>query len=432
MTLKNFKYCIEVNNVSKIYNSKKNRLLGGSGPWKLIFKLLFSTKVGSKNCPNQFAAVENISIKVEKSHSLGIIGLNGSGKSTLMQILAGTLRPTSGNVNVNGKVVALLELGSGFNPDFSGKENVLINGKLFGLSDSDLKNKMQSIENFAEIGNFFNQPVRTYSSGMVLRLAFAVIVHVKPEILIIDEAFAVGDARFQLKCADYIEKFKQSGGTLLLVSHDLNSVAKFCEESILLHEGKLIYQGKSIDVINYYSKVISENSSNIFGNTKHEIQNTLESVKNEEVSDLPKNISYGGNLGEIKSVLIDNSKTALIQSGKEFTVSVHALAKSIIEDPIFAIRIRNSRGEEVYGTNTKYLKINLEKMFEHDEYKVVFTQNANLGAGKYFVSIGFTCYKSNELCVVHRLRECLGFEVFNKNEFFGSSNCFGQITIDKT
>ena len=163
-------------------------------------------------------------------------------------------------------MAALLELGSGFNPDFTGKENVIINGKILGLTEPEIKSKLQNIQNFAEIGGFFNQPVSTYSSGMVLRLAFAVLTQVNPEILIIDEALAVGDAKFQLKCFAFLEEFKTKGGTLILVSHDLNSIARLCSHSILLHEGRLIASGKPNDVINEYSKILSIDKNSLPAN----------------------------------------------------------------------------------------------------------------------------------------------------------------------
>ena len=178
-----------------------------------------------------------------------------------MQMIAGTLKPSSGKIFVHGKVAALLELGSGFNPDFTGRENVIINGKILGLNDQEIKAKLQNIQIFAEIGDFFDQPVSTYSSGMVLRLAFSVLAQVKPDILIIDEALAVGDARFQLKCFSFLEEFKNKGGTLILVSHDLNSIARLCSHSILLHEGSLLASGKPINVINEYSKILSLDES---------------------------------------------------------------------------------------------------------------------------------------------------------------------------
>ena len=194
--------CTNKDNVLELVDINKTYHINTTGNpnsrserWKIFKKTLFANN-NTKDITENFFALKDVSIEVKKSESLGIVGLNGSGKSTLVQIIAGTLQPTSGNVSVNGQVAALLELGSGFNPDFTGKENVFINGKILGMGKDEIRSKLGSIEEFAEIGDFFHQPVSTYSSGMVLRLAFAVLVQVNPEVLIVDEALAVGDARF--------------------------------------------------------------------------------------------------------------------------------------------------------------------------------------------------------------------------------------------
>lgn len=208
-----------------------------------------------------FRALSDISLEIKRGESVGIVGRNGSGKSTLLQIIAGTLQPSEGTVNVHGRVAALLELGSGFNPEFTGRENVYLNGALLGLSREDIDQRYDAIAAFAEIGEFIEQPVKTYSSGMVVRLAFAVAAHVDPDILIIDEALSVGDARFQLKCARAIDQFLARGVTLLFVSHDTTSVKRLCNRAILLEQGHVIYQGLPNDVVNLYSKLVADNGS---------------------------------------------------------------------------------------------------------------------------------------------------------------------------
>jgi len=424
-------HCLTVENVSKFYPKNKSKRLADSEIKKAIFKTLLGRKEKNIDLDEQFSALKDISFKVKQSESLGIIGLNGSGKSTLVQIIAGTMQPTIGKVDVNGKVAALLELGSGFNPDFTGKENVIINGKILGLTDSEIRSKMQDIKDFADIGDYFDLPVRTYSSGMVLRVAFAVIVHVSPDILVIDEALAVGDARFQLKCFDVLENFKRIGRSLILVSHDMNSIARLCETSILLHEGKLICHGKSIDIINNYSKVISEKLNQRTIEKKEEPRVEIQAEYENKKEGNPEVFSYGGELGEINSISINNSDTALICAGQEFEISFNVIAYKKIENPIFALRIRDSRGQESFGTNTRFLEKHVDYMEKGEKLKVKFTQKANLGAGKYFISIGFTFYENNELKVVHRIRECIEFQVFNNDGSFGYSNCFSTVKINK-
>jgi len=205
-----------------------------------------------------FYALKGVSFEVRRGQGMGIIGRNGSGKSTLLQIIAGTLQPTAGSVEVKGRVAALLELGSGFNPDFTGRENVYLNAAVLGLTRAQIDARFDSIAAFAEIGEFIDHSVLTYSSGMVLRLAFAVAVHVDPDILIIDEALSVGDARFQLKCARAIDRFIAQGVTLLFVSHETSLVKRLCQAAVLLEHGNMIYAGLPNNAVNLYSKLIAD------------------------------------------------------------------------------------------------------------------------------------------------------------------------------
>lgn len=208
-----------------------------------------------------FWALQNVSLRVIRGESMAIIGRNGSGKSTLLQIIAGTLRATTGSARVNGRIAALLELGSGFNPDFTGRENIHLNATLFGLKDREIEARFDDIVGFAELEEFIDQPVKTYSSGMSVRLAFAIAAHIDPDILIVDEALSVGDARFQLKCARAIDRFIARGVTLLFVSHDSSMVKRLCRSAILLERGQVVYSGNPNDVVNLYSKLTAEGGS---------------------------------------------------------------------------------------------------------------------------------------------------------------------------
>ena len=210
---------------------------------------------------HDFYALQSVTLEVRKGESIGIVGRNGSGKSTLLQIIAGTLAPTAGTVEVNGRVAALLELGSGFNPEYTGRENVFLNASILGLAEEKIRARFDAIVAFAEIGEFIERPVKTYSSGMVVRLAFAVAAHVDAEILIIDEALAVGDARFQLKCARAIDRFVAQGVTLFFVSHDLSSVKRLCSRAILIEQGRCLHFGNPNEVANLYTKLIAEGGS---------------------------------------------------------------------------------------------------------------------------------------------------------------------------
>ena len=260
---------ISVRNVSKthrIWESPTARLafswwhsLAGLMPGNSAVRAALRHR--ANRCYRDFYALRDVSLNVGRGESIGIIGRNGSGKSTLLQIIAGTLQPSAGSLKVRGRVAALLELGSGFNPDFTGRENVFLNGAVLGFSRENIEARYEAIAAFAEIGDFIDQPIKTYSNGMVLRLAFAVAAHVDPDILIIDEALAVGDARFQLKCARAIDRFIAQGVALLFVSHDASMVKRLCKHAILLESGNLVYAGKPNDVVNLYSKLLSDGGS---------------------------------------------------------------------------------------------------------------------------------------------------------------------------
>ncbi|MBW4673539.1 MAG: ABC transporter ATP-binding protein [Desmonostoc geniculatum HA4340-LM1] len=232
---------ISLKNVSKCYKRYHH-------PVERLREILLP----GKSYGQEFWALQNINLEIPKGQTSGIIGRNGSGKSTLLQIIAGTLMPTTGQVQVQGRISALLELGSGFNPEFTGRQNVFFNGRLLGLSQQAIEDKFDEIVGFADIGDFIDQPVKTYSSGMFVRLAFAVAVNVEPEILIVDEALSVGDGVFVHRCMAKIKDFQDAGGTILFVSHDLGSVSRLCSEAIWINDGQIVEQGKPIDISKSY------------------------------------------------------------------------------------------------------------------------------------------------------------------------------------
>ena len=211
---------------------------------------------GKKQFYNEFWALKDVTFDVQKGETVGIIGRNGSGKSTLLQLICGTLNPTAGSIHTKGRVAAILELGSGFNPEFTGRENVYMNGALLGLSKEEIDDRFNSIAEFADIGEFIDQPVKSYSSGMVVRLAFAVVINVDPKILVIDEALSVGDELFQRKCFSHIESIKNSGATILFVSHSGSTVVELCDHAILLESGKKLTMGSPKNIIGKYQRLI--------------------------------------------------------------------------------------------------------------------------------------------------------------------------------
>ena len=237
---------IEVKNLSKLYKLYD----------KPIDRLADSLGLAGKKQFKEHLALNNVSLTVKKGETVGIIGTNGSGKSTILKIITGVLTPTAGEVNVDGHISALLELGAGFNMEYNGIDNIYLNGMMIGFSEEEINQKMDAILEFADIGDYVYQPVKTYSSGMFVRLAFAVAINIDPEILIVDEALSVGDVFFQAKCYHKFEEFKKQGKTILFVSHDLSSISKYCDRAVLLNQGVLIGEGAPKKMIDIYKQVL--------------------------------------------------------------------------------------------------------------------------------------------------------------------------------
>ncbi|MDB6126473.1 MAG: tagH 1, partial [Verrucomicrobia bacterium] len=334
-----------------------------------------------------FTAVRDLSLEVAAGECLGIIGRNGAGKSTLLQMIAGTVRPTSGQIKVQGRVAALLELGSGFNPDFTGRENVHLNAAILGLSPAETAQKFDVIVDYSGIREFIDQPVRTYSSGMTLRLAFSVCVHVDADILIIDEALAVGDARFPFKCHATLEQMLKEGRTIIFVSHDTNAIKRMCRTALLLERGEVLLQGSPNDVSNIYTKLITSphgveairddlralqergpvvNAAPVLeaASVADQLTTTIsgsatnllaEERSHQQISD--REYSYGGELGRISEVsLTDGADVPRLSflTGSPIRVRITCAATAAIPDPIYALTLKDVRGQEIYGTNTYF------------------------------------------------------------------------------
>ena len=442
----NSKYAVITNKVNKGYPKVISSLKEKKRTWQLMLATLFKGNK-KKGTEETFSALSNVSLKIKKGDAVGIIGLNGSGKSTLLQIIAGTLQPSSGEIYSNGKIGALLELGSGFNPEFTGRENIYLNAKILGLSKNEVDKKYDQITSFSGIGDFVNQPVRTFSSGMVVRLAFSVIAHTDPDILIIDEALAVGDARFQSKCFSFLETFKEKGKTLLFVSHDINSIARLCSSAVLLHKGMIEANGIPKNVINEYSKIISRDKTE-----PHEIASSEE--KDESISQKPSNeifrsellksekknkstaeeFNYGGNKAEIIEFNIldkEGFESNVIQSSEIFEITFTVLGKAMVSKPIYALTIRDTKGQQIYGQNTLFSKLPTNDLKEGEKIKITFQLTANIGDGKYLISLGVTRFKENdELEVIHRRYDVEELQIINSDGSFGIANCNGSIKYE--
>jgi len=288
-----------------------------------------------------FWALRDLSFEVEKGTTFGIIGQNGSGKSTLLQIISGILRPTEGSVKVSGRISALLELGAGFHREFTGRENVFMQGALMGINEEKMKMHFNYIEEFADIGKFIDRPVKTYSSGMYVRLAFATAINVDPDILIIDEVLAVGDDMFKRRCYRKLDDFKEQGKTILFVSHSLVSITTLCSRALLLDKGHIIEIGSPNDVAKVYNKLLSERDENYQKKASERQNKEIQSQSSEEKVDLAENSTnseyrYGAGGAEILEVTIVNSKNEsldTIEHGEIFTIKVSVLFKKDMKEP---------------------------------------------------------------------------------------------------
>ena len=309
----------------------------------------------------EFWALNDISFELEPGHTLGIIGQNGSGKSTLLQILAGIMSQTLGDCYVSGKVSALLELGSGFNPEFTGRENVIMNGAILGLDSREMEKRFDAITAFAEIGDFIDQPVKTYSSGMFMRLAFAVAVNVDPDILLVDEALSVGDLIFQHRCMHRMNHLRDSGKTIVLVTHDLSAITKFCDRALLLDCGRLLEDGKPDPVVQKYRALTFERERRHGGFDEAVIPGSepIESAKEIPVVRSIPNVDHRFGNGEAVLLgvdLLDEAGKAVLEiaGGQTATIRISAQLRQDIQQPIVGYTIRDRLGVEVSGCNTSY------------------------------------------------------------------------------
>jgi len=420
-------FAITANNLTKIYRiyeKPQDRLKQYFlGKWRKYYK--------------EFTAVSSVSFQIKKGETVGIIGRNGSGKSTLLQMIAGTLTPSSGSIETNGRIAALLELGSGFNPEFTGRENVYLNAAILGISRSEIEERMQDVLNFADIGDFIDQPVKTYSSGMYVRLAFAVSIHVDPEILIVDEALAVGDGRFQLKCFEKIQELRQKGKTILVVSHDLQTIRQICDRVIMFDRGRLLSMGEPNEIVNQYTKILFDKGTITEWNDKEEKERPQDEFKgaNSIIENKSKEYRYGNFEGIIESVKVFDSETSIhtFTTLDEIEVKMRVKAEKIIERPIFAITIKSVKGVDVYGTNSYFQGYPFEKMLPGEEREIVFKQRLALMPGDYFISLGFVELVDGEIVPLDRRYDVIELKILPQpnDRSFGIANLDSKILMTK-
>lgn len=414
---------IRVNDISKIYQLYQNP--------KDRFREAVAIK--DKCYHTDHFALDQISFSVEKGECLGIIGTNGSGKSTLLKIITGVLTPSSGTVEIKGKISALLELGTGFNPEYTGIKNIYLNGTMMGYSKEEMDQRMQEIVDFAEIGEFIHQPVKTYSSGMFARLAFAVAINVEPEILIVDEALSVGDIFFQSKCYKKFNEFKEKGKTILFVSHDMGSVLKYCDRALLINKGKMVKIGETQKVVDVYRRILVNQYEEdaVMEGTETQTQEIAaeqtdialeQNLWKESLIQNPNFSSYGDGRAEIIdfAIMDHGSKvTSAIYKEKVFTIAMKIRFHENLEEPIFAYTIRDLKGTDLTGTNTVLENAELQQVKKGQLVTVCFQQKMTLQGGQYLVSFGCTGYEEGRLVVYHRLYDVCNLQVLSKRDTIG-------------
>ncbi len=388
----------------------------------------------------EFWALHGINLEVFSGETFGIVGRNGSGKSTLLQIITGIMQPSSGTVTVNGRVSALLELGAGFNREFTGKENVFMNGAILGISRSEMEKRFKEIEAFAGIGSFINQPVKTYSSGMYVRLAFATAVHVDPDILIIDEALAVGDEIFRRRCYQKIDEFQKKGKTILFVSHSLQVIKTLCSRALLLEKGKILEIGDPGTIVHTYNDLVSnKESANLSKKTGPESDKINKLA--DDVGDVPGGGSipteyrYGSGEGKVIGFRLldrEGNEISVAEFGEVCRVRVTAKFDKNVKNPQVGMRISTLRGIAVSGTITEYEGISIGSVKAGDTITVEFQFEMLLKPDDYTLSIGLSeVMPDGEYEALDRRMDAMIFKVVGKKKFMGLVDIGFNISVLK-
>ncbi|MBR6527206.1 MAG: ABC transporter ATP-binding protein [Lachnospiraceae bacterium] len=456
---------IKVDNVTKVYKLYE----------RPIDRLKETLRPGHKEYHRKFYALNNISFDVEEGQFVGIIGTNGSGKSTILKIITGVLTPTQGEVTVNGRVSALLELGAGFNMEYTGIENIYMNGTMMGYSRQEMDAKLPEILEFADIGDFVYQPCKTYSSGMFVRLAFALAINVDPEILIVDEALAVGDVFFQAKCYKKINEIRESGTTVILVTHDMGTIIKYCDKVVVLNRGKFVDEGDPGKMVDLYKKILAgqfseedlegigqktdfadqllkeaEGTANAGVENSAENKNTKTSSKETLTSSVNSNIAgevwmdklstnaqqlkYGNGAADIIDVGIfdhKNELSNLLLKGRSWTLKIKVRFNEQVKDPIFAFTIKDSKGTEITGTNTMIEGCDTGVAEAGDVVVATFEQKMDLQGKDYLLSLGCTGFVNGEFVVFDRLYDVANLTVISDKNTVGYFDMNSQVTVER-
>lgn len=404
-------YAIVVENLGKSYKQYPNE-------WARLREWMTP---GKRAYHHTHWVLRDIAFSVKPGEAMGIIGINGAGKSTLLKMLTGTTEPSSGTIAITGQVAALLELGMGFHPEFTGRQNVYMSGQLLGLSAKQIEQLMPQIEAFAGIGEYIDQPVRVYSSGMQVRLAFSVATAVRPDILIVDEALSVGDIEFQHRSFDRIRQFQKQGTTLLIVSHDKQMIMSLCDRAILLHQGTIAMSGEPEAVADYYNAMLSEKAQ--------------QAITQKLGPDGKLMIESGtGEVSLLEVKLLDQAcqEIELVSIGQAICIQarVQCIAPTV-DSLVVGFTIKDRLGQDVYGTNTFHYGKQLKDLVAGQEYEVSFDIAANIGPGTYSISIALHADESHISHNYLWADRVILFNVANLNKpiFVGSSWLSTEVSV---
>ena len=407
----------------KLYHHPSDRLIEAVHPWRRKYH-------------QDFFALAELNFLIKQGETFGIIGRNGSGKSTLLKLIAGILSPTTGSIAVQGKVSALLELGAGFNPELTGIENIYFSGTLMGFTRKEMDKRLPNVVSFADIGDFIDQPIKTYSSGMFIRLAFATAINVNPDVLIIDEALAVGDMNFQARCFRKLDDFKKNGKTVIIVTHALDSVIRYCSKVLVLDKGKMVIESEPKEAVDVYKRLMTHSyfpDSDFMEKKKKVVKHVaVPDRSNMQNSDA---LSYGNKLAEIVDFDIydeNHQPVKLLYHNQLFFVGIKITFHRDIENPIFAYTIKDLKGLELTGTNTLFKNVNSGCYRKDESILVEFSQRLNCQSGKYTLSFGCTGFENGEFIVYHRLYDALFFKVVSEMQMVGFYDLDSMIEIKKS
>ncbi|MFT7525107.1 MAG: lipopolysaccharide transport system ATP-binding protein [Arenicella sp.] len=424
-------FVIQVSGVSKCYEGYRK-------PIHRLWQSLVSS-TSDKKFYDEFWALKGIDLQVRKGETVGIVGRNGSGKSTLLQIIAGILQSTDGEVQTKGRISALLELGAGFNPEFTGMENARLNASIMGLSREEFHQKLPDIVDFCGLGDFLNRPVKTYSSGMFVRLAFAVAINMNPDILIVDEALAVGDVRFQRKCFRRLDELKESGVSILFVTHSTDSIIKYCDRAIMLDGGELKMTGTPKEVVQAYLELMFDSDINAGEAVEMDPENYSVDFDPRVDNCLSKptynanEARWGDGRAKICNYeLLNNgeSSNGFVKSGDRLRIRMSVLFEQEVDDLIYGITVKTADGNAVYGTNSRLVGDMPTEQKGGDLASIEYSLTLNLLSGDYFISLGVAQdHRDKDNIAVDRRYDMIHIHIGQTPDAFGYSELHGNVIL---